>query len=108
MKEIGITRGNFGGTYRFILKNVQYGGGSYGAKIYVQSPNGTLIVNGTDCTLSATDSNKHTLVEYTPASGQFGVSASTIDYLAEIEVSAAGFRDSSETFLWQVHDELRG
>lgn len=106
MVEVGIKRGNFGGTYSFIIKNVDYS--SYGAKIYVQSSGGTMLVNGTDCTVSATDSSKNTLVLYTPASGQFGAAASTVDYLAEITFSGAGFRDSTQTFYWQVHDELRG
>ncbi len=106
MIEVGIKRGNFGGTYRFIVKNVDYS--AYTAKIYVQSSGGTMLVNGTDCTVSATDNAQNTLVLYTPASGQFGAAASTVDYLAEITFLGAGFRDSTETFRWQVFDELRG
>ncbi len=106
MVEVGIKRGNFGGTYIFIIKNVDYS--SYGAKIYVQSSGGTVLVNGTDCTVVATDGARNTLVSYTPASGHFGVTASTMDYLAEITFSGSDFRDSTKTFNWQVHDELRG
>lgn len=106
MKEVGIKRGNFGGTYRFIVKNTAYS--SYDANIYIQSSGGTMLVNGASCTTSPTDGNKHTEVLYTPASGHFGVAASLVDYLVEIEFSGAGFRDTTETFKWQVHDELRG
>ena len=106
MTEVGIKRGNFGGTYQFIVKNVDYS--AYGAKLYVESSGGTVLINGTDCTVAATDGNKNTLVEYTPASGHFGVTASTVEYLAEITFWAAGFQDSTETFRWHVFDELRG
>ena len=106
MIEVGIKRGNFGGTYEFIIKNVDYS--SYGAKIYVQSSGGTMLVNGTDCTVVATDGAKNTLVSYTPASGHFGAAASMVDYLAEITFSGVDFRDSTKTFGFQVFDELRG
>lgn len=106
MIEVGIKRGNFGGTYSFIIKNVDYS--TYGAKIYVESSGGTVLVNGTDCTVSATDGSKNTLVLYTPASGHFGAAASTVDYLAEITFSGTDFRDSTKTFGWQVFNELRG
>jgi len=106
MIEVGIKRGNFGGGYQFVIKNVDYS--AYGAKIYVESSGGTVLVNGTDCTVSATDGSKNTLVLYTPASGHFGAAASTVDYLAEITFSGVDFRDSTKTFGWQVFDELRG
>ena len=106
MKEVGIKRGNFGGTYQFIVKGVDYS--EYEGNIYVQSSGGTMLVNGASCTTSATNNNKNTLVEYSPASGAFGAAASLVDYLVEITFSGASFRDSTETFKWQVHDELRG
>lgn len=105
-KEVGIKRGNFGATYQFVIKNVNYS--NYDANLYVQTSGGTYLISGVACTVTATDSSRNTLVEYTPASGAFGSRASATDYLAEITFSGAGFRDSSETFLWQVHDELRG
>jgi len=67
-----------------------------------------MLVNGTDCTVSATDGSKNSLVQYTPASGQFGAAASTVDYLGEITFSGADFRDSTQSFNWQVYNELRG
>jgi hypothetical protein len=106
MEEIGIKRGDFGATYQFIIKGVDYSG--YGARMYVQSVGGTMLVNGAGCTVSATDNNKNTLVEYTPASGAFGTAASLADYIGEITFSGTAFRDTTETFKWQVHDELRG
>ena len=106
LDEVGIKRGNFGATYQFVVKGVDYSG--LGAKIYVQSQGGTMLVNGYGCTTSATDGNKNTLVEYTVASGHFGLAASLADYVAEIEFSGAAFRDTTESFKWQVHDELRG
>ena len=106
MIEVGIGRGNFGGTYRFIIKNVDYS--AHGAKIYVQSSGGTMLVNGSECTVSATDGSKNTLVLFTPASGHFGATASTVDYLAEITFSGADFRESTKVFGWQVFNELRG
>jgi hypothetical protein len=103
--EVGIKRGNFGATYRFIVKNIDYS--NYGASIFVQSSGGTTLVDGASCTVSATDNSRNTLVEYTPASGHFGVAASLVDYLSEIEFSGAGLRESTQTFKWQVYDELR-
>ena len=105
MKEVGIKRGNFGGTWQFVVKNVDWS--DYGAKIYVQSAGGTLLVSGSNCVVSATDGSRNTLVQYAPASGHFGVKASTVDYLCEITFSGASFRESTETFNWHVHDELR-
>jgi len=104
--EVGIKRGGFGATYQFIVRGEDYS--NYDAKIYVQSSGGTLLVNGASCTVTATDNSKNTLVEYTPASGAFGSSASLMKYHAEIEFSGSNFRDSTETFFWQIHDELRG
>lgn len=106
VEEVGIKRGSFGATYKFVVKGVDYS--AYSAKIYVQSSGGTLLINGDACTVSATDGSKNTLVEYTPASGKFGAAASLVKYLAEIEFSGAAFRDPTETFFWKVHDELRG
>ena len=104
--ELGIKRGNFGQSYKIIVKGVDYS--AYGANIYVQSSGGSILVNGATCTVAATDSSKNTLVTYTPASGAFGAAASLADYWAEITFSGASFRDSTESFKWQVHDELRG
>lgn len=105
-KEVGIKRGNFGATYQFIIKNVDYS--DYTAKLYVQSSGGTVLISGAACTAVATDGSKNTLVSYIPTSGKFGVSASIADYIAEITFSGANFRDSTETFNWQVYDEVRG
>lgn len=106
LKEVGIKRGNFGASYQFIIKNVDYS--NYGAKLFVQSSGGTYLISGVACTVLATDSSKNTLVEFVPASGNFGLSASICDYIAEITFSGARFRDSTETFNWQVYDEVRG
>jgi hypothetical protein len=38
----------------------------------------------------------------------FGAKASIADYVAEITFSGARFRDSTDTFTWQVYDEVRG
>lgn len=105
IKEVGIKRGNFGATYQFIVKNKNYS--NYGASLFVQSSGGTYLISGASCTVVATDGTKNTLVEFTPASGNFGLSASITNYLAEITFSGARFRDSTETFTWQVYDELR-
>ena len=102
---LGIKRGNFGAPYRIIVKNADYS--FYGAKIYVESSGGTMLVNGTDCVVTATDGSKNTLVLYTPASGHFGFVASYVKYSVEITFSGAGFRDSTETFNWKVEKELR-
>jgi len=103
--EVGIKRGNYGATYRFVVKNVNYA--QYEANIYVQSSGGTMLVDGASCTVTATDNGKNTLVEYTPASGHFGISASLTDYHGEITFSGANLRESTQTFNWQVYDELR-
>jgi len=109
VEEVGIKRGSFGATYQFVVKGVDYSG--YSAKIYVQSVNGTMLINGANCVVTVTNSNKRvqdTLVEYTPATGAFGIVASLADYWAEITFSGTAFRDTTESFKWQVHDELRG
>ena len=106
MVEVGIKRGDFGATYRFVIKNVDYS--NYGANLYVQSSGGTMLLDKVECTVVATDNGKNTLVTYTPASTVFGVAASLVDYLASITFSGVGFRDTTKTFKWQVHDELRG
>lgn len=105
-KEVGIKRGNFGATYQFIIKNVNYA--NYTPRLYVQSSGGTYLISGAVATAVATDSNKNTLVSFVPASGQFGIKASIVDYVAEITFSGVGFRDSTDTFNWQVYDEVRG
>ena len=106
VQELGIKRGNFGQTYNIIVKGVDYS--NYDAKIYVQSSGGTVLVNGANCTVVATDGSKNTLVSYVPLSGAFGAAASLTDYIAEITFSGAVFSDSTQSFKWQVHDELRG
>jgi hypothetical protein len=105
-KEVGIKRGNFGRTYQFIVKNVDYS--NYEANIFIQSSGGTYLISGADCVVDATDNSKNTIVEFTPASGMFGAKASIADYVAEITFSGARFRDSTDTFTWQVYDEVRG
>ena len=106
MSELGITRGDFGATYRIVVKNVNYS--AQGANINIQSSGGTMLVTNSTCTVTATDENRNTLVEWTPASGQFGATASLVDYLATVTFSGAGLRDSTYKFNWQVYDELRG
>ena len=102
---LGIKRGNFGSPYRIVVKNANYS--AYGAKVYVESSGGTMLINGSDCVVSATDSSKNTLVLFTPASGQFGFAASYVKYNVEVTFSGGGFRDSTDTFSWKVERELR-
>ena len=106
-ENVGIVRGNFGRTYRIVVKNVDYS--TKDGRLYVQSSGGTLLLEAGICTTTATDSSKNTLVEYAPASGVFGLAASgDIDYWARVEFSGGGILDSTEKFLWYVEDELRG
>ena len=102
---LGIKRGNFGAPYRIIVKSANYS--AYGAKIYVESSGGTMLINGADCIVTATDGSKNTLVLFTPASGEFGVYASYVKYNVEVEFSGGSFRDSTETFGFRVERELR-
>lgn len=103
--EVGIVRGDWGKTYRFIVKNINYEG--YGAKMYVQwSGSGRLLISGDDCTILATDNSRNTLVRYTPASGRFGAAASLTAYSARIRFSGSNLRDSTERFIWRVEEEL--
>jgi len=105
VEEVGIKRGDFGATYLFIVKNVDYS--NYDALITVKSAGGTLLLDDVACdSTTATDNNKNTAVQFTPISGHFGVTASYQDYNATIRFSGAGFRDTTKTFLWQVHTEL--
>lgn len=106
VKEFGIKRGNWGETFSILYKKNNLSDKS--AKIYIQSKSGTMLVNGSDCVVSATDNNKRTLIEWTPPSGSFGSAASLSDYLVEITFSGVGFQHSTPTFKWQVYDELRG
>jgi len=103
---VGIKRGNFGGSYKFLVKNVDYS--AYTASIYVESSGGTMLVDNDGVLVSATDNNKNTLVTYVPASGTFGLAASLVKYNAEITFrSGTSFMESTKSFIWQVHDEFR-
>ena len=104
-KELGIKRGNWGSTYSIVLKNKDLSDKT--AKIYIKSAGGTLLVNGSDCVVYATDGAKNTLIEWSPPTGAFGAAASTQDYLVEITFSGVGFQYSIPTFNWQVYSELR-
>ena len=47
VEEVGIKRGDFGATYLFIVKNVDYS--NYDALITVKSAGGTLLLDDVAC-----------------------------------------------------------
>jgi len=94
MTLVKIFKGNYGMTYRFIIKNVDYSDKT--PLLYVWNEKGT-IINGHTCSVSLVGND--TVVEYQVPQGAFDTVGV---YWAEIKFKKEGFEEDTETFTWEV------
>jgi hypothetical protein len=95
--KVKIKKDDYGMTYQFTVENIDYSDSTgYTSKLYVWKGD-TILVDAGVCT--AVYSSTNTVVSHVVVDGDFDTIG---EWDAEIEFTKTGFRESTETFIWEV------